>query len=203
MISDKAIVDPCTYIDASVTIGPFTVIYANVEIGKNTKIGSHCVIGSPPEHRSHLGSNRSVFIGQDCFVGNHAHIDRGTVKDTIIENGVFILSGAQIGHDAHLESQVTVCGNSIIAGHAYLMRGCTIGQNSGVAQHCVIGSGTMISQGTHVSRDISPGRKIIGIIAKDVGDNPLGQRRLEFTDHQMAQEKERYLCLISMNSPKT
>lgn len=201
MISDKAIIDPCCYIGDNVSVGPFTVIHANVEIRSGTRIGSHCVIGSPAESRF-VTKQLGVVIGEDCVIGNHVTIDRGTEKDTWIDRECFICVGTQIAHDVYMETKVTIAGNCMIAGFAYLMKGVTIGQNASIGQKVTIGSCTMISQGTHIARNILPGRKIIGIIEKDVGPNPLGQRRMELTDFQLANEHERWQCLTLMHSKK-
>lgn len=100
----------CT-IDGDIEIGDNSVIANNVvivnkvHIGKNCEIQSLTVIGEDgfgyyeedgiKTMVKHYGG---VHIGDNVFIGSHVNLARGTIDDTIIEDGVKIAPSTHIGH---------------------------------------------------------------------------------------------------------
>jgi UDP-3-O-[3-hydroxymyristoyl] glucosamine N-acyltransferase len=80
IISPLAAIDKTAQIGRNVTIGPFVVIEENAKVGDNSVIEAHTYIG------------RNVEIGNNAFVETHV-----TINHAIIQDEVFIKSGARIG----------------------------------------------------------------------------------------------------------
>lgn len=80
IISPLASIDKTAQIGCNVTVGPFVVIEENVKIGDNTIIEAHTYIG------------KNAQIGKNALIEDHV-----SIKYAIIEDNVFIKSGARIG----------------------------------------------------------------------------------------------------------
>ena len=121
------------------------VISYNVRIGENTIIHHGCVIGSDGFGNAndkgtwvkipHLGT---VIIGNDVEIGANTTIDRGALKNTIIEDNVRIDNLVQIAHNVHIGAHTAIAGCVGIAGSAKIGKYCMIGGASGINGHITI-----------------------------------------------------------------
>jgi len=94
-------------------IHPTALIGPNVIMGDNNYIGPYCVIGYPAEHKKFWGvqGNSTVTIGSNNKFTGHVTIDAGTERNTYIGNDVWMLKHSHVGHDAYIQSGVTLsCG---------------------------------------------------------------------------------------------
>lgn len=180
VISEKAVlgngvtVDHFAVIEDDVEIGDNTYIGTHVIVRKGTRIGSNCMIGDGTmignagfgfrklsdgsyKRLPHLGR---VIIGNNVEIGTLCTIDKGTFKDTIIDNGVKIDSQSLIGHN------VEIGRDSLIIASA-LGGNCRLGERvEAIGMRCKnrleIGSDTKIGIGSVVLTDLPEGTTCFG-----------------------------------------
>jgi UDP-3-O-[3-hydroxymyristoyl] glucosamine N-acyltransferase len=166
-LGDNVSIGPNTVIGAYSVVGDNTNIAANVTLYHNVKVGSKCVIhssavigadgfgfakeGSDWVKIAQLGG---VTIGDNVEVGAGTTIDRGSLSDTIIGNGVKLDNQIQIGHNVELGEYTAIAGCSAIAGSTKLGKHCTIAGACGIAGHLSIADGVHVTGMSRVTSAI-------------------------------------------------
>jgi UDP-3-O-[3-hydroxymyristoyl] glucosamine N-acyltransferase len=99
-----------------------------------------------------------ALIGDDVEIGANTTIDRGTMGDTVIEDGVKLDNQVQVAHNVRIGAHSVVAGCVGIAGSAVIGKGCQIGGAAMIHGHIEIADGCIISGGTLISRTLkAPG----------------------------------------------
>lgn len=164
----------CT-LDGEISVGDNTVIWNHVtivnrvHIGKDCEIRSGAVIGhdgfaytEDHEHRKtmvkHFGG---VDIGNNVLVGENVCIHRGTIDDTILEDGVKIDALSHIAHNCHFKQ------NSAAAAPCRTNGSVTIGDNAYLAgalvrNQCEIGDNAFVGLGAVVVKNVEANQTVIG-----------------------------------------
>ncbi len=178
-IHASAVVDAGALIDPSATIGPLCVVErgayigagtelkARVTVGEGCRIGDRCVLHSGVvigadgfgfasnqgqwEKIEQLGA---VVIGNDVEIGANTCIDRGTLRDTVIEDGVKLDNLIQIGHNVRVGRHTAMAACVGVAGSATIGAYCTIGGGAVVLGHLELGEHVNISAASVVTRSI-------------------------------------------------
>ncbi len=163
-----------------VTIGENTRLAANATIYHRVKIGRDCLIHS----NSVIGSDGfgyandsgtwikipqvgTVVIGDCVEIGSCTTIDRGTLENTVIADGVIIDNQCQIAHNVRIGENTAVAGGVIMAGSLNIGKNCMIGGASVINGHMDITDGVTITGMAMVMRPISkPGVYSSGIPAQ-------------------------------------
>ena len=156
-----------TYIGHNVKIGENTVIEHSVVIEDNTIIGKNCVIKSGAviggrgfgyskfdkcyHAVPHLGK---VVIGNNVDIGNNTCIDRGTIDDTIIEDGVKIDNLCHIAHNVVIGKNSCIIAASTIAGSVRIGEGGYIAIGASILNQITIGEGALVGMGAVVTKDV-------------------------------------------------
>jgi len=154
-------------IEDEVEIGDNSIIHQNVVIKENTRIGQNCSIFANATIGSDgfgyaLDNNRwikinqlgSVIIGDFVDIGSNSTIDRGAIKNTIIEDGVKIDNQVQIGHNCIISKNTIIAGCVGVAGSTIIGESCKIGGAAMILGHLSIASDTTISPGTMIASSI-------------------------------------------------
>jgi UDP-3-O-[3-hydroxymyristoyl] glucosamine N-acyltransferase len=139
-VGDSAVVGAGCVLGRDVTIGPDTRLAPRVTVLDGVRIGARCVLhagavvgadgfgfardGSTWVKVPQLGS---VAIGDDVEIGANTTIDRGTIEDTVIENGVKIDNLVQIAHNARIGEHTVMAAMSGVAGSTKVGKRCMIG----------------------------------------------------------------------------
>ena len=181
VIGEGVLIGAGCVIDSECQIGSGTRIEFNVSIYRNTKIGSDCsihagvVIGASGFSFAQDGNDwleipniGGVIIGDRVRIGAATTIDRGSIENTVIEDGVKIDNNVQIGHNVRIGANTLIVGNSGIAGSAVIGRNCLLGGLTGVVEHVVITDHVIVHSGSIVTRSISvPGTYSSNIPAQE------------------------------------
>jgi UDP-3-O-[3-hydroxymyristoyl] glucosamine N-acyltransferase len=178
-VHPSAVVDPLAQVDATASVGPLcviergarvganTVLKSRVTVGENCHLGARCIVhpgavigadgfGFAPsvtgwEKIEQLGA---VQIGDDVEIGANTCIDRGALRDTIIEDGVKLDNLIQIGHNVHIGKNTAMAGCVGVAGSATIGANCTFGGGAIVLGHLEVADGVHVSAATIVTRSI-------------------------------------------------
>ena len=158
-----------SYIGHNVIIGENTIIGHNVVIEDNTIIGNNCdiksgaIIGGKGFGYSKLDSYYyavphygKVRIGNNVDIGSNTCVDRGTIDDTIIEDGVKIDNLCHIAHNAVIGKNSCIVAGSIIAGSVKLGAGTYVAIGASIVNQAVIGEGALIGMAAVVTKDVEP-----------------------------------------------
>lgn len=172
-IDAGAVIDPDVRIDAGCYIGrnahigagshlhARVVFEADCRIGRNGIVHSGAVIGADGFGFANDGGvwikipqTGGVSIGDDVEIGANTCIDRGAMRDTVIENGVKLDNQIQIGHNCHIGAHTAMAGCVGVAGSTTIGKYCTIGGAAMIVGHITIADRVHISAATMVSHAI-------------------------------------------------
>ena len=181
MVDKSVSVHPTSYIAAHVVIGENVTIGKNVlieesavlkncSIGDGTHIFPGVKIGS-----AGLGSNRDeqgtwhhfphfgrVVIGKNVVIQDNSTIARGTLKDTIVSNGVIVGPLTWIAHGVNLSENVFIGQSVVIAGSVTVGEGSVIWSNSSLRDGIRVGKRCTIGMGSVVLRDVQDNSLVVG-----------------------------------------
>jgi UDP-3-O-[3-hydroxymyristoyl] glucosamine N-acyltransferase len=131
---------------------PHVVVYSDCQIGESAIIHSGTVIGSDgfgfaksENHWVKIAQLGSVMIGDDVEIGSNCSIDRGTLEDTVIEDGCKLDNLIQVAHNVRIGAQSVLAACVGIAGSAHIGRRCMIGGSVGILGHLRIADDVTIT----------------------------------------------------------
>jgi UDP-3-O-[3-hydroxymyristoyl] glucosamine N-acyltransferase len=179
-IESGAVVGARASIGAGVRIGAVAVVGADAVIGPGTRLhpravvldgcrlGERCIVASgavigadgfgfaPLDGRwIKIPQVGTVIIGNDVEIGANTTVDRGTMGDTIIEDGVKLDNQIQVAHNCFIGAHTVIAGCVGIAGSARIGRGCQIGGAAMIAGHLTIADGCAIGPATVVVSSVT------------------------------------------------
>lgn len=179
-IGPQVVIGAGTELGESVVIGAGCVIGRDVRIGANTEllaratvmdrvmIGERCVIhpgavigsdgfGFAQDDGSWLSVPQlgTVVIGNDVSIGANTTIDRGSIADTVIEDGVILDNLIQIAHNVRVGEFTAMAACSGVAGSTEIGARCLIAGAVGIIGHLQICDDVMVTIGSMVTRSIT------------------------------------------------
>jgi UDP-3-O-[3-hydroxymyristoyl] glucosamine N-acyltransferase len=145
--------DSCLY--------PRVVVYPKCSLGKRVILHAGVVIGAdgfgiaPEDGRwVKIPQIGGVRIGDDVEIGANTTVDRGTLDDTVIEEGAKLDNQIQVGHNVRIGAHTAIAACTGIAGSADIGRHCTIGGAAMIHGHIRIADHVHVSAGTLISRSL-------------------------------------------------
>ncbi len=148
-------------IGADTRLYPLVTVYAACRLGARNIVHAGAVIGADGFGMAHeegrwlkLPHIGRVLVGDDVEIGANTTIDRGTVDDTVIEEGVKLDNQIQIGHNCRIGAHTAMAGCAGVAGSALIGRHCTVGAAAVILGHLSLCDGVHVSAGTVISRTI-------------------------------------------------
>jgi UDP-3-O-[3-hydroxymyristoyl] glucosamine N-acyltransferase len=173
-IASSAIVELGADIGAGVSIGPGSLVKSCVVLRAGTKIGANCTLGHDgfgferDEYGKafrfpHFGK---LIIDEDCEIGQSCCISRGTLKDTVIKNGVKIDDHVYLAHNVFVKENSLLMAGVKLNGRVEVGKECWIGTNVLVREGCVIGNHATVGMGGVVVKNIEEYAVVFGNPAK-------------------------------------
>jgi len=184
-IGSNTIINPFVVIEQNVIIGDNctidsnTVIKENCVIGNNVDIGCSNTIGGTGfgfaqnketklyEQFPHFGS---VLIGNNVSIGNNTCIDKGSLSDTIISNGVKIDNLVHIAHNVEIQENSLVIAHAMVAGSVNIGENCWIAPSSCIRNGISIGSNSTIGLASTVTKSVKENETVMGSPALPIQD---------------------------------
>ncbi|HHF7365665.1 TPA: UDP-3-O-(3-hydroxymyristoyl)glucosamine N-acyltransferase [Legionella bozemanae] len=179
-IGAYSVIGANTQIADGVTIGANTVIESSVQIGQNSQIGhkvvihagcqlgayvvinAGCIIGASPfnylKEHGHWQQGYSVgavIIANQVHVGSNTVIDRGSLSDTYLGEGVCIDNLVQIAHDVLIGKNTIIAGCAALGAYAQIGADCIIGGASCIAAHVHLADDVVITGMSTVSKSLA------------------------------------------------
>lgn len=182
-IHPSAFVHPAAYVEDEATIGPdchigpFALIGPEVSLGRGVVVKSHAVVtgwtdigdetvvfpfatvGEIPQDLKFKGERTRLKVGARCRIREGATLNTGTEGGggiTVVGDDCLLMTGAHVGHDAHLGNRIVLANQVAIAGHCHIGDDVIIGGLSGIHQFVRIGHGAIVGALTMVTNDVLP-----------------------------------------------
>ena len=156
----------CVLLD-DVTIAADTRLVASVTLCSSVTIGERCTLhpgvqigadgfGFAPDADGMVKVPQigGVHIGNDVEIGANTTIDRGTIEDTVIEDGVKLDNQIQIGHNVRVGAHTVIAGCSGISGSTSIGARCMIAGMVGIAGHLSICDDVVVTGRSFVNSNI-------------------------------------------------
>jgi UDP-3-O-[3-hydroxymyristoyl] glucosamine N-acyltransferase len=157
----------CVILDEA-TLGADCRLVARVTVCRGVLIGQRCIFapgavigadgfGHAPDTDGYVKIPQvgTVVLGDDVDVGANTTIDRGTIGDTVIENGVKIDNLCMVAHNVRVGAHTVMAAMVGIAGSSTVGRRCMLGGQSGISGHLSICDDVALTGKTMVSRSIT------------------------------------------------
>ncbi len=158
VVGERCSIGPNSVVGEGVVIGDDSRLQAGVTLHEGVIAGRRCsfkagaVVGSDgfgfaPDSDGyvkvpHLGGVR---LGDDVEVGANTTVDRGTIDDTVIGDGVKLDNQVQVGHNCRIGAHTVIAGCVGISGSSIIGSRCMIGGAVGIAGHLEIGDGVVVT----------------------------------------------------------
>mgnify|MGYP000893363767 CR=1 FL=1 len=173
VIEEQAVIGKNVQIGSHCHIGAMskvhdeTVLFPRVTVMNDVIIGARCrilsgaVIGSEGfglvhdkgvwVHVPHLGR---VIIGDDVDIGANTTVDRGTLGDTQIMDGVKIDNLVQVAHNVVVGKHSAIAGCAGLAGSSVVGAHCLLAGGVGLAGHLELADGVHVTGMSMVTKSI-------------------------------------------------
>ena len=178
-IAANVVIEENVVIGANCRIGANTLISKNTIIGDNVEIGSNNVIGGVGfgyaqneitkayEQFPHYGK---VIIHNNVSIGNNTCIDKGSLSDTIIHEGVKIDNLVHIAHNVKIGKNSLIIAKAMIAGSVVIGENCWIAPSSSIRNGISIGDNVTVGLASTVTRSVESGSVVMGSPAVPLDD---------------------------------
>lgn len=152
-------------------------LYNGVRIGHRVEIHSGAVIGADGFGYA-FGEGKYwkfpqagiVEIGDDVEIGANTTIDRGSLDDTRIAEGVKLDNLVHIGHNCRIGAHTVIAAQTGVSGSSVVGRHVIVGGQVGIADHCTIEDGAIAGAqaGIPTGKTIRSGQTVWGTPARSL-----------------------------------
>ena len=166
---------PGVFIGDDTTIGDDTLLYPNVVVREGCAIGARVIIhsgtvigsdgfGYVQDQGQHykIPQLGGVTIEDDVELGANVTVDRATLGQTVIKQGVKVDNLVQIAHNVTIGAHSILVAQVGIAGSTRVGHHVMIGGQAGLADHLVIGDQVMVAARAGVNRSLEPNQIVSG-----------------------------------------
>ena len=167
VVGEGAMLGAGSVIGANVRIGAGSRLLARVTVLDGVTVGARCVI----HPGAVIGSDGfgfaedegewvkvpqlgGVTIGDDVEIGANTTIDRGTIENTVIEDGVKLDNLVQIAHNVRVGAHTAMAAMSGAAGSTRIGRRCKVGGGVVMINHLEICDDVMFTFRSVVTKSI-------------------------------------------------
>jgi UDP-3-O-[3-hydroxymyristoyl] glucosamine N-acyltransferase len=133
------------WIGENCRIHPRVTLYTGVRVGHRVEIHAGAVVGSDGFGYAFDGERYWKFpqagiveIGDDVEIGANTTIDRGSLDDTRIGEGVKLDNLVHVGHNVQIGEHTVLAAQTGISGSSKLGHHVVVGGQVGIADHCTL-----------------------------------------------------------------
>src|SRR5438094_709332 len=177
--SDLIFVDSARHVErAAASAAQCVVVPENISVGNRVEIHSGAVLGADGFGYAY-GEGRQwkfpqtgiVEIADDVEIGANATIDRGSLDDTRVAEGVKLDNLVHVGHNVQIGAHTVVAAQTGISGSSKLGHHVIVGGQAGFGEHCTLEDGAVAGAqaGIPTGKTIRSGQTVWGTPAREIG----------------------------------
>jgi len=177
-IGAHCVIGAGVWIGENCRIHPRVTAYSGMRIGNRVEIHAGTVIGADGFGYA-FGEGRYwkfpqvgiVEIGDDVEIGANTTIDRGSLGDTRIAEGVKLDNLVHVGHNVEIGAHSVIAAQTGISGSSVLGHHVVCGGQVGIADHCELQDGAIAGAqaGIPTGKTIRAGQMVWGTPAREIG----------------------------------
>jgi UDP-3-O-[3-hydroxymyristoyl] glucosamine N-acyltransferase len=177
-IGAHCVIGAGAWIGENCRIHPRVTLYGNTRIGNRVEIHSGAVIGADGFGYA-FGAGRYwkfpqtgiVEISDDVEIGANTTIDRGSLDDTRIAEGVKLDNLVHVGHNVQIGAHSVIAAQTGISGSSVLGHHVVCGGQVGIADHCELQDSAIAGAqaGIPTGKTIRAGQTVWGTPAREIG----------------------------------
>jgi UDP-3-O-[3-hydroxymyristoyl] glucosamine N-acyltransferase len=174
-IGAHSVIGAGCWVGENCRIHPRVTLYHHVRVGHRVEIHSGAVIGADGFGYA-FGDGRQwkfpqvgiVEIGDDVEIGANTAIDRGSLDDTRIAEGVKLDNLVHIGHNCQIGAHTVVAAQVGFSGSCIVGKNVVIGGQAGFGERCELEDGAVIGgqSGVLGGKTIRGGQTVWGTPAR-------------------------------------
>lgn len=161
VVAEHTVIEAGVRVGARCSLAQAVIIHAHCMLGNDVLIEAGVVLGASPfnyvkqhgcwQQGKALGA---VSLADGVHVGANSVIDRGTVGDTYVAQGVRIDNLVHIAHDATIGKNTVIAGCAAIGAHVTVGNDCIIGGASCLAAFVQLADDVVVSGMSTVSKSL-------------------------------------------------
>jgi bifunctional UDP-N-acetylglucosamine pyrophosphorylase/glucosamine-1-phosphate N-acetyltransferase len=177
-IGQDARIEPWTVLSGSTVIGPEAVIGPGSRI-RDSRIAAGARVWGSWVEESEVGEGAQVgpmshlrpgsVVGAGSEIGNYAEIKKSRIGARVRQHHFSYLGDAQVGDDVNIGAGTVTANFDGTAKHETVIGdGAFIGVDTMLRAPVTIGPGAKTGAGSVVTRDVAPGRTVVGMPARPI-----------------------------------
>ncbi len=179
-VGDDAVLHPHVVLYPYVRTGDRFLAHAHAVVRESCRLGDDVILGNGAViggdgfgfARGDAGWHKIVqsgpaVLGDGVEVQANSCVDRATIGETRIANGVKIDNLVQIGHGSVVGEHTLLCAQVGLAGSSTIGSNVILAGQVGVVGHTVIGDGATVTAQSGVPGNVAPGATVSGTPAFD------------------------------------
>lgn len=177
-IGAHSVIGAACWIGDHCRLHPRVTLYSGVRVGNRVEIHSGAVIGADGFGYAH-GEGRYlkfpqagiVEIGDEVEIGANTTIDRGSLDDTQIAEGVKLDNLVHVGHNVKIGSHTVIAAQTGVSGSSVVGDHVVVGGQVGIADHCTLETKSVAGAqaGIPTGKTIRSGQTVWGTPAREIG----------------------------------
>ena len=192
-ISRLSYISSSSQIGENCSVGNYSVIDEGCVIGKNTIIGhrvsiQHSIIGANCiiQSGASIGENGfayerndvlelerfphfgKVIIGNNVEISTNCSIARGSLKDTVIEDGTKLDALVHVAHNVKIAKNCSLTAGTVIGGSTIVGDTSWLGLNSTLKHKIRLGKKVIVGSGASVINDVPDEDIVAGVPAESI-----------------------------------
>jgi len=190
-LADDVVVGPYCVVGPNVVLGAgcrlihHVTIMANTTCGKNNIFYPYCVLGAPAQDLKSKDPSTKLIIGDGNTFREFVTIHRGTEHydgQTVIGSDNFFMAYVHIAHDCILQDGIVMANGVQIGGHCLIESKANLGGLAAIHHFVTVGRFAFVGGLTRVVRDVPPYMTVEGNPAGVRCVNTVGLRRHGFDE---------------------
>lgn len=174
-IGAHCVIGAGSWIGENCRLHPRVTLYSRVRLGSNVEIHAGGVLGSDGFGYAFDGSQYWKFpqagileIADNVEIGANTTIDRGSLDDTRIAEGVKLDNLVHVAHNVQIGAHTVIAAQSGISGSSKLGNNVIVGGQVGIADHCTMEDGSIAGAqaGIPTGKTIRSGQTVWGTPAR-------------------------------------
>src|SRR5712664_3320297 len=176
-IGAHCIVGAGCWIGENCRIHPRVTFYRRARVGNRVEIHAGAVIGADGFGYAYDGSRYWKFpqvgiveIADDVEIGANATIDRGSLDDTRIAEGVKLDNLVHVGHNCQIGAHTVIAAQVGLSGSCVFGKRVTVGGQAGFGERCKLEDGAVIGgqSGVLGGKTVRSGETVWGTPARSL-----------------------------------